>query len=69
MLINDESCNAEKTVLRYQENGIVDLLGSDWYGILLLSPGGRICLDTYNDIHGIGNEIPLRFVEIGRAHV
>lgn len=63
MLINDESCNAEKTVLRYQENGIVDLLGSDWYGILLLSPGGRICLDTYNDIHGIGNEIPLRFVE------
>lgn len=63
MLINDESCNSEKTVLRYQENGIVDLLGSDWYGILLLSPEGRVYLDTYNDIHGIGNDIPLSFVK------
>ena len=42
MLIkNDESCNSEKTILRYQENGIADLLASDWYGIMLLSPGGR----------------------------
>lgn len=63
MLINDESCNSEKTILKYQENGIVDLLGSDWYGILLLSPGGRVYLDTYNDIHGIGNEIPVQFVQ------
>ena len=40
MLIkNDESCNSEKTILRYQENGIADLLASDWYGIMLLSPG------------------------------
>ena len=32
MLIkNDESCNSEKTILRYQENGIADLLASDWY--------------------------------------
>lgn len=63
MLINDESCNSEKTILKYQENGIVDLMGSDWYGILLLSPSGKVYLDTYNDIHGIGNEIPLRFVQ------
>ncbi|MGN0483893.1 MAG: histidine kinase dimerization/phospho-acceptor domain-containing protein [Lachnospiraceae bacterium] len=63
MLINDESCNSEKTILRQQENGIIDLLGSDWYGIMLLSPGGRVYLDTYNDVHGIGNDIPLRFVE------
>lgn len=43
MLIkNDESCNSEKTILRYQENGIADLLASDWYGIMLLSPGGGI---------------------------
>ena len=43
MLIkNDESCNSEKTILRYQENGIADLLASDWYGIMLLSPGGYI---------------------------
>ena len=51
MLIkNDESCNSEKTILRYQENGIADLLASDWYGIMLLSPGGRVYLDNYNDI-------------------
>ena len=52
MLIkNDESCNSEKTILRYQENGIADLLASDWYGSMLLSPGGRVYLDNYNDIH------------------
>ena len=63
MLIkNDESCNSEKTILRYQENGIADLLASDWYGIMLLSPGGRVYLDNYNDIHGIGNDVPLEFV-------
>ena len=64
MLIkNDKSCNSEKTILRYQENGIADLLASDWYGIMLLSPGGRVYLDNYNDIHGIGNNIPLEFVK------
>ena len=63
MLIkNDESYNSEKTILRYQENGIADLLASDWYGIMLLSPGGRVYLDNYNDIHGIGNDVPLEFV-------
>ena len=46
----------------YQENGIADLLASDWYGIMLLSPGGRVYLDNYNDIHGIGNDVPLEFV-------
>lgn len=29
---------------------------------MLLSPGGRVYLDNYNDIHGIGNDVPLEFV-------
>lgn len=63
MLIKDESCVAEQTVLRYQNNNIADLLGSDWYGIMLLSPKGKAIIDTYFDVsHHVDNEVILDFV-------
>ena len=61
-LLKDNVASERCAILRYQENGIADLLTSDWYGIMLLSPGGRVYLDNYNDIHGIGNDVPLEFV-------
>lgn len=61
VLINDQSCISEKTILRYQENGIIDLLGSDWYGIMLMSSGRQVDIDTCHDRSNIGDQSPLEF--------
>lgn len=62
MLVNDEGCVAEQTILRYQNNCVAELMNSDWYGILLLSPKGKVLVDTYYDVSGIDNEDVISFV-------
>lgn len=61
MLIKDDSCIAEQTILRYQSNNIPNLMGSDWYGILLRSPEGETTIDTYFDVSSVDNSLILDF--------
>lgn len=62
MLFKDDSCIAEQTIMRYQSNSIAELLGSDWYGILLRHPNGNTTIDTYFDVsHNIDSESILSF--------
>lgn len=62
MLIKDDSCIAEQTVMRYQNNNIASLLASDWYGIMLLSPKGKEIIDTCFDVSNVGNNAAVEFV-------
>lgn len=61
MLIKDDSCIAEKTILRYQSNSVSELLGSDWYGILLRNPNGDTVVDTCYNVSGVDDTIILEF--------
>lgn len=61
MLIKDDSCIAEQTILRYQSNSVSELLGSDWYGILLRNPNGDTVVDTFFNVSGVEDGIILDF--------
>lgn len=62
MLVSDEGCIAEQTILRYQNNSVAELMNSDWFGIMLLSPKGKIFIDSCYDVSGVGTEQILSFV-------
>ena len=63
MLVKDDSCIAEQTIMRYQSNSIAELLGSDWYGILLRHPDGGTTIDTFFDVSNTSNNRILEFAE------
>ena len=63
MLVSDEGCVAEQTILKFRNNSIVELLGSEWYGIMLYSPNGKIFIDSCADVSGVGTERVLSFVK------
>lgn len=63
MLVKDDSCIAEQTIMRYQSNSIAELLGSDWYGILLRHPDGEMVIDTYFNVSNVDGDIILDFAE------
>ena len=61
MLIKDDSCIAEQTIIRYQSNNVAKLMGSDWYGILLRNPNGDTVVDTCFNVSGVDDGIILDF--------
>lgn len=63
MLIKDESCIADKTIMKYQQNGIIELLGSGWCGIMVLSPKSSVYIESRHDVKGIGDDYAIKFVQ------
>ena len=64
MLFLDDSCfSAEQTLQRQFKQGIPQLLGSDWFGIMSLTPKGRARIEASISLHRDGDPLALSFVE------
>lgn len=62
MLFHDPSCISENTIQSQIQNKIPKLLGSDWFGIIILSHNLKYKIDAKYDIHQIGDIIILDFL-------
>lgn len=69
MLFHDPSCISENTIQSQIQNKIPDFLKSDWFGIVILSNNLKIKIDAKYDIHKIGDELVLEFLEIYKKEI
>lgn len=57
MLFNDPSCIPENTIESQLKNNIPQFLGSDWFGIIVLSQNLKYKIDAKYDLNNIGDEL------------
>jgi len=62
MLFHDPSCISENTIKSQMENRIPEFLGSDWFGIIILTHNFKFKIDSKYDINKIGDDIVLDFL-------
>lgn len=63
MFFRDDSCVSENTIKRYYNDyHIHELMGSDWFGIMSLSPKGCVQVDNCHDVNDIGDAYAMDFV-------
>lgn len=68
MLFYDPSCISENTIKSQIENKIPEFLGSDWFGIVILSKK-KIKIDAKCDIRQIGDAIVLDFLAAYKSEI
>lgn len=69
MLFNDPSCVPENTIVSQIQNKIPEFLGSDWFGIIILSQNFKYKIDAKFDINQIGDELVLNFLSNNKANL